>query len=487
MRFSTKLIFICEAVFMMLTIIIGSIIGGMAYEKTRQSTIDSYIYEADNIVNNINLYLANVLSDQKPIDDYAASIVDLFSKEDVSIEVYDKNLKRLSGNIEQADIENRKELTAALKNKGQQIFLSRHVKDGRYLAFFSQYIERDNEGVLIAITKDISALDAQKSSIFLFVARGLILGIILVAVVILVVTSYLMRPVVSLNRAAQRIAVGDYSERVEVESDDEFGQLAESFNIMADAVEDNIAELEERYDAQQQMMDNLTHELRTPLTSIIGYAELLQKIPYKEDVFKKGLGYINSEGKRMLNLNKTLLDLTYYRHDESVFEHADILPLLYEIRDLIGFRAQDKGVDVVVEGHSLKFDMAPELIRSLLTNLVDNALKACSKGDKIILSAAQKEDQCLISVRDTGKGMTEEQLSHIMEPFYQVERARSRAGDDPFVGLGLGLTIVEQIARNHNGHVSFNSTLGQGTEVCVELPLKQPKKGEKQPEELQNL
>ncbi len=473
MRFSTKLILICETVFILLTIIIGSIIGSMAYEKTRQSAIDSYIYEADNIVNNINLYLANVLTDQKPVKDYAASIVDLFSKEDVSIEVYDTNLQRLSGTIEQVNVENRKELAAALKNKGQQIFMSRHVDDGRYLAFFSQYIERDNEGVLIAITKDISALDAQKSSIFLFVVRGLIIGVVLVAFVIWAVTSYLMRPVVSLNRAARRISVGDYSERVKVESDDEFGQLAESFNIMATAVEDNIAELEERYEAQQQMMDNLTHELRTPLTSIIGYAELLQKIPYKEDVFKKGLGYINSEGKRMLNLNKTLLDLTYYRHDKSVFEKADILPLLYEIQDLIGFRAQEKGVDVIVQGESLILDMAPELIRSLLTNLVDNALKACSAGDKIFLSAVQNENFCTLSVRDTGKGMTKEQLNHITEPFYQVERARSRTGDDPFAGLGLGLAIVEQITRNHNGEIRFISALGEGTEVLVDLPLEQ--------------
>lgn len=465
MRFSVKLVLICEGIFIALTILIAATIGTMAYEETRQGVIEGYIHEAGNILNNINLYL----SEQKPVVDVAASVVDIFSKDGLAIEVYDKDLNRLAGNTDGLQKMHRPELSAALTNSGRQTFVSRHDDQGRYLAFFTQKLDRGDDSLLVAIVKDISNLDAQRRATYLVTAQALVVGCLVVAILIWLVTSYLTRPIRNLNRASRRIALGDYRERVPVTTQDEFGELAQSFNMMAAAVEDNIAELEERNEAQTRMMDNLTHELRTPLTSIIGYADLLQRMPYDEATLAKGLGYIYSEGQRMLNLNKTLVDLTYTRHEPIDFERADWLPVAKDVCGLINLRAKEKGVAVFVCEASLELDMAPDLMRSLLTNLLDNALKATPAGGRISLYANEEAGWVHMVVADTGKGMTPDQLSKITEPFYQVERSRNR-GDDPFAGLGLGLAIVKQIVDKHQGYINFSSIPGQGTEACVTLP-----------------
>lgn len=480
MRFSVKLVLICEAIFIALTVVISATIGTMAYEETRQGAIEGYIYEAGNILNNINLYL----SEQNSFADSATGIVDIFSKDGLAIEVYDAKMHRLAANTEGLEKIKRPELKAALRNSGRQTFVLRRDSRGRYLAFFSQNLEREDESLLITVVKDISDLDVQRRATYVVAGQALVVGSIVVAVLIWLVTSFLTRPIRALNRASARIASGDYSERVPVSTQDEFGDLAQSFNIMAAAVEDNIAELEERNEAQSQMMDNLTHELRTPLTSIIGYADLLQRMPYDEATFTKGLGYIYSEGQRMLNLNKTLVDLTYTRHGAIVFETVDFLPIARDVCSLINLRAEEKGVSVFLCEAPLTMDVAPELMRSLLTNLLDNALKATPAGGRIALYAEAVGDRVNIVVRDTGKGMTTDQLSKITEPFYQVERSRNRS-DDPFAGLGLGLAIVKQIVDKHHGSIRFESAPNQGTKVCVLLPRHQvpATKGENLPDD----
>lgn len=473
MRFSLKLVLVCEAVFVMLTIIIGATVGGMAYEKTRQGTIETYLYEADNLIRDLNLYLASTTADLRNPEVIAPSLVDLFSKEGLALQVYDTKKHLLAGRILEKTNDERADLTAALKNKGEQTLLTRHLPDGRYMAFFSQYIEKDGHGIVVAFCKDISHLDEQRHSILLFVLRSIVVGVIVVALVIWLVTDYLLRPLRALGRAAHRIALGDYSERVVIANEDEFGDLATSFNIMASAVEDNIAELEERNDAQQRMMDNLSHELRTPLTSIIGYAELLKKMPYDEAVYQKGLDYIYSEGKRMLNLNRTLLDLAYLRQDKERFSFEPIMPIFEEVAELAALRAEQQGIALQVEPTDIAFDMDGGLLRSLLTNLVDNAIKASSAGGEVRLSARREGEEICLAVADKGKGMSPEALAHIREPFYQVDSARSRNGKDDFGGLGLGLAIVDQIVRKHGGTIRFESEEGVGTLVEVLLPERQ--------------
>lgn len=156
---------------------------------------------------------------------------------------------------------------------------------------------------------------------------------------------------------------------------------------------------------QQRFVDNLTHESRTPLTSIIGYAELLQKIEYEPAIFQKGLQYIYTEGKRMLNLNNMLLDLTFYREKNFELLPQPVLPICREVQELTAVRAAEHAITIQICGENLVLPLEKDLLKSLLMNLVDNAIKASPNGGIIIIGMALEENRKLLYVQDFGRGM----------------------------------------------------------------------------------
>lgn len=251
-----------------------------------------------------------------------------------------------------------------------------------------------------------------------------------------------------------------------IATNDEVGNLALQFNLMAAEIESKIQQLEEESLRQQRFVDNLTHELRTPLTSIIGYAELLQKIDYQPETFQKGLGYIYSEGKRMLNLNKMLMELTYYREGELTFENYPMRSLCQEAVDTIAFKAQEMAADIRIEGDDFVLPMAHDLMKSVLINLLDNALKASEQGQVITILLTCGADQNSVAVIDQGRGMKAADLERIKEPFYRVDKARSRQNG----GLGLGVAIGSQIIERHGGTLHYSSVEGKGTTATITFP-----------------
>jgi len=294
----------------------------------------------------------------------------------------------------------------------------------------------------------------------LFLRMGL-LALALSAVVIWGLMAVLLRPVKELDIAARAMANGDYSSRVMCDTKDEFGSLATQFNAMAEKIEENVEELRMEGSRQQRFLDNMTHEMRTPLTSIIGYAELLQKVDYAEnqEVFQKGLHYIHTEGKRILNLNKTLLDLTFYRNNEPEVMEASMLLVAKEAIESLKAKAEEKGVTLRVLGNDFTMRMDRDMIRSLIMNLVDNGIKAVEPSGMVEVILEEDVHAYHLLVKDNGKGMSEEDLERIKEPFYRVDKSRSRQDG----GVGLGLALCEHIVLRHNGDLIYRSKLGAGT------------------------
>lgn len=466
MKFATKLFLVFEAIFIVIMLIVGLVITESTYESIRQSEIESFIYESKNIITNMTLYISNNTHNDRHVDSYATNLVDMFSKDKVSIEIHDKKLKLLSSSNPLEIGELNRALTAAIDNPGEQSFLTQHLKTGNYVACFSQYLNFGNEGLVVTVIKDISHLTKQKKDIYFFVGQSLLTGFALIGFLVALASGLMMRPLYSLTEAAKEIARGHYNKRIENHRQDEFGTLADSFNLMSEAIENNIEMLETKNELQQQLFDNLTHELRTPLTSIIGYSELLQKIPYEKETFDKGLHYIHQEGKQMLALNQTLMDLAYYKHHQIDFEKADIVELLEEISEVMALRFKEKEISFIFCRYHAHFEMNKELMRSLLINLFDNACKACQKGGMIQVGVSESESGVNLTIRDNGKGMTAQDLNKIMEPFYRVDKSRSRQEG----GLGLGLAIVKQIVERHYAEIYYESVLGEGTTVHLKFP-----------------
>lgn len=302
----------------------------------------------------------------------------------------------------------------------------------------------------------------------------------LLALVLVIILKRITRPIGIMQKATRKIAGGVYDERVSIPGRDEFHDLAENFNQMAASIREKIRELDQNARDKQRLIDNLAHELRTPLTAIRGYAEYLQSAHTSEPKRLKAAGYIISEADRMKNLAFKLLDLALARNIKP--ELKEIIPrdLLNQVKEAAEAKLSGNGQGLVVRSSLDKLRGDAVLLQSLLLNLIDNADKASARNSTIELSAYWASAPVL-EVRDAGRGMDAEEIALVCEPFYRVDKARSRSSG----GVGLGLSLCREIARLHGGELRISSSPGQGTTVQVVFttPL-QPAENSLMPEEV---
>lgn len=283
------------------------------------------------------------------------------------------------------------------------------------------------------------------------------------AICLLFLLNRIFRPLRQISAASTAIAAGNYENRLTVPGNDELGDMARSFNHMAEEVEKQMEALQDASRQKQCFIDNFAHELRTPLTAIYGYAEYLQKAAVTEADKLAATQYIMSECKRMQNMAYQLLDLAMLRAENTAWELIDVSALLLAVENTLRGKAMEKQVDLRCEQSIDQLSGNRELLESLLMNLTDNAIKACGPHGAVVVRACELNGEKLLEVQDNGKGMTAEQLAHAKEAFYRADKARSRREG----GAGLGLSICEQIAVLHNAKLEFFSKPGEGTRVQV--------------------
>ncbi|MEI2400380.1 sensor histidine kinase [Paenibacillus phytohabitans] len=315
--------------------------------------------------------------------------------------------------------------------------------------------------------RDISGLYAQQQELNrFFVMINWIVGPLLVLLLYLLIR-HLTRPLKLLSETTKTIAEGNYSNRVELNSRDEFGELAFNFNRMAAVVEQRMTDLAGMAEDKQRMVDNLAHELRTPLTSMQGFAELLTSANIgQEDQVKAG-HYILTETVRLKNLAFKLLDLSVLRHQPLVQAEVNVAALFQEVAQTELQKAAEHGLLLQMDSSIPAVWGDADLLASFLVNLIENAIPASQPGSIIRLLAFQQNGEGVLEVQDSGAGMTEEQSKRAFEPFYRADPARSRT----YGNAGLGLSLCRQIAEAHEARVELHSVLGQGTSIRLFLQL----------------
>lgn len=315
--------------------------------------------------------------------------------------------------------------------------------------------------------RDISGLYAQQQELNrFFVMINWIVGPLLVLLLYLLIR-HLTRPLKLLSETTKTIAEGNYSNRVELNSRDEFGELAFNFNRMAAVVEQRMTELAGMAEDKQRMVDNLAHELRTPLTSMQGFAELLTSANIgQEDQIKAG-HYILTETVRLKNLAFKLLDLSVLRHQPLVQAEVDVAALFRAVAQTEQQKAAEHGLLLQMDSSIPSVWGDADLLASFLVNLIENAIPASQPGSTIRLLAFQQNGEGVLEVQDSGGGMTEEQSKRAFEPFYRADPARSRT----YGNAGLGLSLCRQIAEAHEARVELQSVVGQGTSIRIFLQL----------------
>lgn len=268
-----------------------------------------------------------------------------------------------------------------------------------------------------------------------------------------------------LAETARAIASGDLSERVNIKSDDEIGQLADDFNRMADQVSENINKLENAMQRQEEFMASFAHEMRTPMTSIIGYADLMRSQELPPDMRRQAANYIFTEGKRLESLSNKLLDIIVLQKTTINKQECKMSSLIEQVYGLLEKRMKESNIEIDINCDDSTWLVEPDLFKTLISNLLDNARKAMPDGGNITIIANKKADTWQIEVKDTGYGIPKEEMPKLTDAFYRVDKARARASG----GAGLGLKLCSQIVKLHNGIMSFSSEQGKGTTVTVTL------------------
>lgn len=285
------------------------------------------------------------------------------------------------------------------------------------------------------------------------------IAIIAVGVIIIILlVKKTIRPLAELRDSTERIASGQYKDRVTIHSNDEIGELAENYNRMADAIEAHIIKITEAADRQRTFMGNVTHEYKTPLTTIILHTKALKNNYMSEEQRERSLSHIERQSIWLERLTQKLLKLITVDKQLDI-EEQSVCELIDRVKESTKDLLNRRNIILKTECSvsSLKIDM--DLMQSALVNLVDNAAKASNPGQTVYLRAYNN----IIEVQDYGCGISEEELTKITEPFYMSDNSRSKKDR----GSGLGLALVKEIVTLHHAELKFKSTMGKGTVVRI--------------------
>lgn len=296
------------------------------------------------------------------------------------------------------------------------------------------------------------------------------LGATVMAVVIgLLVSRGLTAPLSNLTSVASRMSGGDLSARAQVSGKDEIGQLARQFNHMADRLETSFTELAAERDALRRFVADASHELRTPITALKTFNELLQGPAANEpstraeflDESQIQLNRLEHITHNLLDLSRLDAGLVNLELDDHPVEEL-IETAIATFRNLAGEKGISLSVQEPIPQVKLRCDRAR--MESALCNLLDNAIKFTPSGGNVDIGAEQAEETLRLWVSDDGPGVSPDDLPHIFERFY-------RGHASPAEGSGLGLAIVQSVVQAHDGCVTVESQLDEGSRFVIELPL----------------
>lgn len=233
------------------------------------------------------------------------------------------------------------------------------------------------------------------------------------------------------------------------------------------AVVQDITEVKKLEKMRTQFVANVSHELKTPLTSIKGFAETLKYVDDAETK-EKFLNIINEEAERLTRLITDILTLSNIEQQKELKkEKVDVNKIIEDVYNLMKNTTDVKGIQLSIQVQNIKTLIGDsDRFKQMLINLVDNAINYSETGASVCIGTENKDDRCILWVKDTGVGIAKDQIPRLFERFYRVDKARSRSKG----GTGLGLAIVKHIVLEFNGKIYVESELKKGSKFIVEIP-----------------
>ncbi len=339
------------------------------------------------------------------------------------------------------------------------------LKSGEKIMSVTNLIKND-DGTTKGAVRYITSLEAIDEQIVKWYVIIAFIFILLVGVVLLsglIFVSSIVKPLRALSDTTKLIAGGNMDARIDhyLYDDDEIGQLCQSINNMA-------TEISAADRLKNDFISTVSHELRTPLTAIKGWGETILQVSDTDPALtQRGMNVIIDEATRLSGIVEELLDFSRIQNGALALriEKMDVLAELDETVFAFKDRSTREGVDLVYNAPDLPapMDGDADRIKQVFVNILDNALKYTKQGGKILVTADVANDTIVITIQDTGCGISPEDLPHIKEKFYKTNMTVH--------GSGIGLAVADEIVKLHNGSLEIDSVLGEGTAVTISFDI----------------
>jgi len=306
----------------------------------------------------------------------------------------------------------------------------------------------------------LKLLDAQLVKIYL-VMLAFLAGI---SATIIISNSFFLRsiinPVLQINELAKKITGGQYGARLNIAYSDEIGELCETLNNMS-------AELARMEKVKNDFISSVSHELRTPLTAINGWTETIAADTTDKELAAAGLKIIQKETRRLSQMVEELLDFSRIESGAMKLQterfdlRGDLYDAVFTYMDML--RQEGLRVDYEEPEEPIMVFADRNRLKQVFLNIIDNAGKYGKDGDRVLVTAGTENGSAVIHIRDFGQGIPPDELPFVKEKFFKGS-ARGR-------GAGIGLSVCNEIVTMHGGRLDIESTVGQGTDVIITLPL----------------
>ena len=429
-----------------------------------------YSYANDSVITFFSPYLDGT---DEAFQEKSMEFVENFSdKSKVEVVVIDKNgavCVSSSGFKGQDTLENMEDVNSAMKSKTGISRWKGFNSNGEHIMSVAMVFPT-SDGNFKGAVRFITSLKAIDAQIYTFIAIVVLIYIIALGFVTFS-GSFFVRtivvPVRKINDVTKAFTQGNIDARIELQGDerDEINELADSVNNMLNEVSatDKI---------KNDFITTVSHELRTPLTAIKGWGEMLRELgPDDIELTKRGTDIIISESERLSQLVEELLNFSRLQNGTLSLrlEKIDVLAELDETIFVFKERSKRDGIELTYSAPDLPAPMMadPNRIKQVFVNILDNAFKYTEQGGMVSVEAFIDGERLIIQVLDTGCGIAQEDLPNVKMKFYKANiQVR---------GSGIGLAVVDELVKMHNGTLDIQSKLGIGTTVTIILPIEEVK------------
>lgn len=402
------------------------------------------------------------------------------SNQDVQFVFYDRNMQVQYPLSSEKKLDNtviKENWDALMQGQQEYATIDRDIYGNKNMSSYvmmpvSKTNVQSNENIIIGAlvitqpAKNVSdSVDAITANLF----KGFIISSIVGLILSYFFASFQVKRINRMRKATKEITSGNFDIKLVTHDKDEFDDLAEDFNKMAESLKESREEIDRQEDRRRQFMADASHEMRTPLTTINGLLEGLQYNAIPESQRENAIKLMQNETSRLIRLVNENLDYEKIRTNQIsiVVKKFDATETLKNILTQLEGKAESANDRLILEADEA-IDVYADYDRfvQIMVNIIQNAIQFTQDGEiRVRLQKGYLET--IITISDTGIGMTEEQVQNIWDRYYKVDPSRKNT---KYGESGLGLSIVQQLVRLHKGKISVESKEGQGTSFTISFP-----------------